>query len=43
MELLNPRESAKFIASVAENVIINPDGIKSVAHQVTKRFAIMIN
>lgn len=34
MEKLNPRESAKFIASIAEDVKINHNGVKSVADQV---------
>ena len=36
MELLKPRESAEFIASISTDVKINEEGVKSVAHQVTK-------
>jgi len=36
MEKLNPRESAKFIASIAEDVTINHNGVKSVADQISE-------
>jgi len=34
MELLKPRESAEFIASISTDVKINEEGVKSVAHQI---------
>jgi len=37
MDVLYPRESAEFIASIAEDVKINQDGVKSVARQVIQR------
>lgn len=36
MDVLYPRESAEFIASIAEDVKINQDGVKSVARQVSE-------